>query len=172
MGTTAKAFTPRAIKSSTIRSCWAALAVVGPLSEATTSGFASWNALTPTSIRLNHGMPLILTTVTMTGLPCAATSPLTPTTNAPTADAAKSNLFDFSFLLPPQSSLSELAATVLEGAAVVHGSLKSIMLSSRMSARATVRYRSSQRTSAESAQKFEKPMKLSILLSEQHRSHG
>ena len=64
----------------------------------------------------------------------------------------------------PDGNSSELAATVLEGEAVVHGSLKSIMLSSRLSAGATVRYRSSQRTSAEIAQKFEKPMKLSMLL--------
>ena len=73
-GTTAITSTLRAIRSSTARTCCAASAWVGPIIEALTpSSLPSF--WMPTSMALNHGMPPILTTVTISGGSAAKAPP-------------------------------------------------------------------------------------------------
>ena len=72
--------TLRAIRSSTARTCWAASAWVGPIIDALTpSSLPSF--WIPTSMALNHGMPPILTTVTISAGSAAIALPVRVSAN-------------------------------------------------------------------------------------------
>jgi hypothetical protein len=60
---------------------------------------ASWNAAMPVLMRSNHGIPLILTTVAITGFSCATSVPIDPT-RATAATVVPASIFfenDFMF---------------------------------------------------------------------------
>ena len=71
IGTTASALTPCAIMSSSNATCCCGSACAGPTRKASAPVSAA-NFLTPSSMRLNHWMPAIFTTVAIFGLSCAA----------------------------------------------------------------------------------------------------
>ena len=67
IGTTASALTPWAIMSSSSATCCCGSACAGPTRKAS-SPVSAANCFTPSSMRLNHWMPAIFTTVAIFGL--------------------------------------------------------------------------------------------------------